>query len=129
VSPYARIALGLAVFLGVAGIVYAVTSHEYVGTTLLLIGSACFAFLGLYVRRAVRSATAETAGEGAPGEAEEPHITPTIWPFVFSLAAVGLALGAIVSRWLIPVGAVLFVSAGAGWFVDVSRQWGHGQQR
>ncbi|MDP9340837.1 MAG: cytochrome c oxidase subunit 4 [Actinomycetota bacterium] len=127
-SLYARIALGLAVFLGVAGVVYAVASHEYVGTSLLLIATACFAFLGLYVRRAVRAAAAESRADSAE-KAEEPHIAPTIWPFVFSLAAVGLALGAIVSRWLIPVGAALFVAAGVGWFLDVGRQWGHGRQR
>jgi hypothetical protein len=129
-SLYARIALGLAVFLGVAGIVYAVTAHEYVGTPLLLIASACFAYVGLYVRRAVRVAAPETGRGTSPKlETEEPHVTPTVWPFVFSLAAVGLALGAIVSRWLIPVGAVLFVTAGVGWFLDVGRQWGHGRQQ
>jgi hypothetical protein len=48
---------------------------------------------------------------------------------VFSLAAVGLALGAIVSRWLIVVGGVLFIAAGVGWFMDVGRQWGHGGHR
>ncbi len=124
---YARIALGLAVFLGVAGIAYTVTAHEYVGAPLLLIASACFAYVGSYVRRAIRASAGE-AGEPA-GVAEEPHVGPTIWPFVFSLAAVGLALGATVSPWLLLVGAVLFVSAAMGWFMDVGRQWGHGPHR
>jgi hypothetical protein len=129
VSLYARIALGLAVFLGVAGILYTVTAHEYVGAPLLLIASACIAYVGSYVRRAVKVSATEAAGEGPGGEAEEPHVGPTIWPFVFSLAAVGLALGAIVSRWLIVVGGVLFVAAGIGWFMDIGRQWGHGGHR
>jgi Cytochrome c oxidase subunit IV len=120
-SLFSRIVLGLAVFLGVAGIVYGVTGHEFIGTPLLLIASACFAYIGLFVRRAVRSA------EAAPEEEEpEPHILPTIWPFVFSLAAVGLALGAVVAKWLLVIGAVLFVIAAVGWTLEVGRQWGHG---
>jgi hypothetical protein len=122
-SLYSRIALGLAVFLGVAGVVYGFSGREFVGTPLILLASACFAYLGFYVRRTVRAAAAEGDQEH---EVEEPHVGPTIWPLVFSLAGVGLALGAIVARWLLVVGGLLFVAAAVGWFVDVTRQWGHG---
>ena len=125
-SVLARIALGLAVFLGAAGVVYGFTGHEFVGTPLLLIASACFAYVGIFVRRAMRAALTEPVdGDGGPDVAE-PHIGPTIWPFVLSLGGVALALGAIVSTWLLVVGGALFVAAAAGWFLDVSRQWGHG---
>jgi hypothetical protein len=127
VSLYARIALGLAVFLGGAGVVYGVTGHEFVGTPLLLIASACFAYLGIFARRAVRTAVAEAGDGDHAQDVAEPHVGPTIWPFVFSLAGVGLTLGAVVSRWLLVVGAVLFVMAAVGWFVDVARQWGHAE--
>ena len=125
-SLYSRIALGLALFLGTAGIVYGVTSSEYVGTVLFLVASAAFAYIGLFVRRTVRVAARETAA--AERAEEEPHVTPTIWPFVFSLAGVGLVLGAVVSRWVLVIGGALFVAAGVGWFADISRQWGEGRR-
>ena len=121
-SLYSRIVLGLAVFLGVAGIIYGITSGEYIGTVLFLVASAGFAYIGLFVRRTVRVAAREAAVEERAEE--EPHVTPTIWPFVFSLAGVGLVLGAVINRWVLAVGAALFVAAGVGWFVDISRQWG-----
>jgi hypothetical protein len=121
VSLFSRVALGLATFLGGAGIVYGVTSKEYVGTTFFLVAAGGFALIGLFVRRAVR-ASASGADER---EAEEPHVTATIWPFVLSLAGVGLVLGAVVAKWLFVVGGALFVAAAVGWFTDVSRQWGH----
>jgi hypothetical protein len=127
VSLYARIALGLALFLGGAGVVYGFTGHEFVGTPLLLIASACFAYLGIFARRAVRAAAAEPGQGDHLLEMAEPHVGPTIWPFVFSLAGVGLTLGAIVSRWLLIVGAALFAAAAVGWFVEVARQWGHAE--
>jgi hypothetical protein len=121
-STYARIALGLAAFLFVAGAVYLVTAGEYIGAPLLLIAAACFTFLGLFARRVLRvSSRAEAASE-----AEEPHIGPTIWPFVLSLGAIGLALGAVIGPWLLVLGGLLAAVAAGGWFVDVGRQWRHG---
>jgi hypothetical protein len=121
---FSRVALGLAVFLGAAGLVYATTSKELVGGLLLPLAAAGFAYIGLYVRRAVRVAAREP---GPTEPEEEPHVAPTIWPFVFSLAGVGLVLGAVVSRWVLVIGGVLFVAAGVGWFADVGRQWAHGR--
>jgi hypothetical protein len=126
VSLFSRITLGLAVFLGAAGLIYAITSSELVGGVLLLLASAGFAYIGVYVRRAIRTAAREA--EGAPGVEEEPHVAPTIWPFVFSLAGVGLVLGAVVNRWVLAIGGALFVAAGIGWFADVGRQWTHGRE-
>ena len=121
-SVWARIVLGLAAFLFVAGTVYWVTSKEYVGGPLLIISALCFTYLGLYVRRTMRRAAAESEGEEVP----EPHVGPTIWPFVFSLGAIALALGAIIGPWLLAIGGVIAAVAAVGWFVDVGRQWGHG---
>src|SRR5207247_1169857 len=99
--------------------VYAATAREAIGILLLLIASACFGYIGLYVRRTVRAAGVETPAGGeadtvteAEEGVEEPHIAPTLWPFVFSLAGVALVLGAVVTPWMLPVGAVLFVAAG-----------------
>jgi hypothetical protein len=50
-------------------------------------------------------------------------VGPTIWPFVFSLSAVGFVLGAVVSPWLLVVAALLFGAASLGWLLDVRHQW------
>jgi hypothetical protein len=118
---YARIALGLALFLVAAGLVYGITSKEYIGASLLLIAAAGFAFMGLVIRRAMR---ASAAGEHE-GEEVEPHVGPTIWPFVLSLAAVVVGMGTIITPWLIVVGAAILAVAAVGWFADVGRQWEH----
>jgi hypothetical protein len=56
---------------------------------------------------------------------EEPHIGPTIWPFVLALGAFGVVLGAAVSPWILVVGAAVAAVAAVGWFRDVGRQWSH----
>src|SRR5439155_23791428 len=111
-----------------AGLVYAVTSHEPSGGSLILVAAVCFAYVGLILRAAVRNA--EPASEQAQGRKEEPaeeedHVGPTIWPFAFSLAAIGFVLGIVVARWLLVAGVALFVVSAAGWFVDVRRQHTH----
>jgi hypothetical protein len=123
-SVYARLSLRLALFLVVVGVVYGVTSHEFVGTPLLLIAAGGSAFVGWFIRRALRDADADgPIGEDAEAGTAEPHVGPTIWPFMFSLAAVGFVLGAIVSRWLLVLGAVLFGAASVGWLLDIRHQW------
>jgi hypothetical protein len=121
----AIVAFRLAVFLAIAGVVYAVTSREPAGGSLLVVVAVCFTYVGLILRAAIRSADRalpETRGgeEKAPQESE--HVGPTIWPFAFSLAAIGLVLGIALARWLLIAGAALFVASAVGWFVDVRRQ-------
>src|SRR5437879_10927307 len=124
-----KIWLALAGFLAVAGVVYGLTSHEVAGAPLLLVGGGTFAYLGLVLasqaRRAERpggseasSDAAEGAGPGTP--LEVPHVAPTIWPFGFSIAAVLLAVGFIVSRWILIVGVLAFAVSAAGWLRDVT---------
>jgi hypothetical protein len=107
--------MGLAAFLVVAGLVYGFTSHERAGTTLLIVASATFLYLAL-VSRAVAHREAEVSGEH-----EEVHVAPTIWPLGFAIAAVIIALGLIVSRWILIAGAVAFAMSAAGWLRDVTR--------
>ena len=115
-STLSRICLALAGFLAVAGGVYGVTSHEPAGTTLLLVAAVTFCFLGIVTRMAARgSEGSEHAGE------EEVHIGPTIWPFGFAIAGVILAIGFIVSPWILALGAVAFAVSAAGWLRDVTR--------
>lgn len=115
-STLSRICLALAGFLAVAGGVYGVTSHEPAGTTLLLVAALTFCFLGI-VSRLVANAS-----EGTEGAAEEEvHVGPTIWPFGFAIAGVILAIGFIVSPWILALGAVAFAVSAAGWLRDVTR--------
>jgi ABC-type antimicrobial peptide transport system permease subunit len=116
VSSLSRICMGLAVFLLVAGAVYGVTSHEPAGTTLLLVASATFWFLTFVTRHA-----AKQEEDHASGDEVEIHIGPTIWPFGFAIAALIVALGLIVSSWILIPGAVFVVVCAAGWFRDVAR--------
>jgi len=119
-----RIALGLGAFLAVAGIVYAVTSHEWRGTVMLLVCAVAFAYVGLVLRGAVREASVPVTGETLASEEllETEHIGPTIWPFVLSVAALLLVIGLVAVHWvLIPTG-ILFLGAGAGWFLDIKGQ-------
>jgi hypothetical protein len=161
-----RIATGLAVFLAVAGVVYALTAREWQGTVLLLVCAAGSLYIGLVLRGAAQAGSlvaGEAAREGGPpmaapaagseraspeaegartegavaGEArvegaaragpeqsspETEHVGPTIWPFVFSLAALLLVVGLVEIHWILIPGAILFVGAAAGWFVDIRRQ-------
>jgi hypothetical protein len=115
-----RISLSLAAFLAIAGSIYGLTSHEAGGTTLLLVAGATFCFVGLVVRREGGRPSGPEAGEAA-----EINVAPTIWPFGFAVAAVIIALGLIVSSWLLIVGAIAFALSAAGWLRDVGRSRTH----
>jgi len=131
VKVAALVVFRLAAFLGAAGLVYAVTSREPAGGSLLLVGAVSFAYVGLILRAAVRGAGPEAQEANAGHEdaaAETEHVGPTIWPFAFSLAAIGFVLGIALARWLLIVGAVAFVASGIGWVVDVRRQHAHGHR-
>jgi hypothetical protein len=49
------------------------------------------------------------------------HVAPTIWPFGFAVAGVVLAIGVIVSPWIVLVGAAFACVSAAGWLRDVAR--------
>jgi uncharacterized membrane protein len=117
-STFARVCFSLALFLAVAGTVYGLTSHELAGTTLFLVAATTFCFLGIVSRMVARRAT-------EPEPEVEVHVSPTIWPFGFAIAAVILALGLIVSQWLLIAGAIAFALSAAGWLRDVARSRAH----
>jgi Cytochrome c oxidase subunit IV len=121
-TMFARICFSLGVFLAVAGTVYGLTSHEPAGMTLLLVSGTTFCFLAAVARMAARRAT------GREVEEVEVHVDPTIWPFGFAIAAVIIALGLIVSPWLLIVGAIVFAISAAGWHRDVTRSRPHARQ-
>jgi len=116
VKTISLICFGLAVFLGVAGLIYLFTAHEYAGATEFLVAAVTFTFLGLVTRIADRRAAAEPGGEE-----EELHIGPTIWPFGFAVAGVVVVVGLIVSPWILVLGAIGCAISAAGWLRDVAR--------
>ena len=121
-STLARICLSLAVFLAVAGTVYGFTSHELAGSTLLLVAATTFCFLGVVSRMVARRETGTEATDA------EVHVGPTIWPFGFAVASVIIALGLIVTPWLLILGAIAFALAAAGWVRDVAHSRAHAGQ-
>lgn len=116
----ARICALLGLFLLIAGAVYGLTSHEPAGASLLLIAAGTFGFVALVVRSVAR----RTPEAESPSQAEV-HVAPTIWPFGFSVAAVVLMLGIVVTPWLFALGGLAFALSAAGWFRDVARSRGH----
>ncbi|HCO04194.1 MAG TPA: hypothetical protein DIT48_12685 [Actinobacteria bacterium] len=116
-----RVAFGLGLFVLTAGAVYGLTAHERTGATLLLILAIGFGYLGLVMRGAARAGD-ESASAPEGSVHEEEVVGPTIWPFGFSVAAVGLVLGVVVNRWLLIVGGVAFAVCCLGWFKDIRRQ-------
>jgi len=115
-STLSRICLGLAVFLAIAGGIYGSTSHEPAGTTELLVAAVTFCFLGIILRLV---ASREPGGE--PEEGTELEVAPTIWPFGFAISGVILAVGLIVSPWIVLLGGLAAALSAAGWLRDVSR--------
>jgi hypothetical protein len=124
------VALALAAFLAVDGLVYNLTAYEHAGGSMILILAFAFAYIGLVLRAAARKAeralAEEAGGGGSEGPAELDHVGPTIWPFGFSLAALGLVVGVVIDAKVITaVGAALFAGSSVGWFLDVRRQHRH----
>src|SRR4029453_18081142 len=122
-----RVGVGRPALPGGGGALFGHPRHPRHGAPLLLVGWVAFFYLGMVARGRVRDASRPEGGGGAPDEVSEAeaHVAPTIWPFGFSIAAVMLALGLVVSRWLLVVGGAVFVLAAVGWFRDVARQHHH----
>jgi hypothetical protein len=119
-----RIWLSLAGFLLIVGAVYGLTSREFAGAPLLLVGGATFCYLGLVGRAVVRRSERQ-GEESAPEGKSEVHVASTIWPFAFSVAGAIIVLGFIVSPWILAVGAIAFVISAMGWLRDVVRGHAH----
>jgi ABC-type Fe3+ transport system permease subunit len=115
VNTASRICLGLGAFLAVAGLIYRFTSHEPAGTTLLLVAAVTFGFLSVVMRIAARRAPPEGSEE------VEVHVEPTIWPLGFAVSGVVIAVGLIVSPWVLVVGGAGFALSAWGWLRDVTR--------
>jgi uncharacterized membrane protein len=115
VKTVSTICFGLAIFLGVAGLVYLITAYEWAGAIQSLVASITFTFLGLVLRVAEQRTPTEVPEE------EELHIGPTIWPLGFAAAGAVVAIGVIVGPVVVVVGVVACAVCAAGWMRDVAR--------
>jgi hypothetical protein len=125
VDSYARIGFAMGLFFLAAGIVYVITGHEYEGFPLLLMTSGGIVLLGLSALRAIRRARREEARGEEAVEPVEPHVVPTIWPFLLAVSAVVVAIGFLTTTIVLAIGVGFLIVSGAGWFQDVRRQWRH----
>ncbi len=125
--PMARTMVWLAVFLLVDSAVYMATSYEWTGGLLIASTAIAFAYVALVLRGAVRRAAneAEAAPSEQVGAVELDHVGPTIWPAGFAVAAMILVSGAVVARWLLIPGGIVFVAAAVGWARDIRHQHAH----
>jgi hypothetical protein len=123
-----RLAFGFAIFLFFAGSVYYAASQEWRGSVMLIVLSASFIYVGLVFRGALRRASIPpTPQTMAEEEVAEAHVGPTIWPFVISIGAVLVVVGAVVATWVLIPGVILLLGSGAGWFLDIKHQWHPGE--
>jgi hypothetical protein len=122
-----RIAVGLAIFILVASGVYWVSSYEWRGSVMLIVLGIALAYLFLVFRGARRRASLPATPETVEEEEAEANVGPTIWPFVFSLAAVLLVVSVVGLHWVVIPGAILLIGAAAGWFLDIKHQWHPGE--
>ena len=123
-----KIMLRIGLYLLVAAVIYGITAHEEVGGVLLAVAALTFGYLAFVIRTAVRGVekvAPEERGDAEEAVIEMAHVGPTIWPFIFSIAAIILGFGIALTRWLLPVGGVLFIAAAVGWFLDIRGQNQH----
>jgi uncharacterized membrane protein len=122
--PMVRVLTWLALFLIVDAGVYLVTAREYTGGPLIAATALAFAYLAVVVRGVVRRAAREQDEDPSVeiGGVVLDHVGPTVWPAGFAVAAIMLALGAAVARWVLVPGGVMFVAAALGWVSDVRHQ-------
>ena len=120
-----RLGLVLLVIFGADSVVYWYTQHEHEGFALLMMTAVGFGILGLYATLSLRAAR-RGSGEGTEaGEEEEPHVGPTIWPFVFSISAALITVGLLAMHWVLVPGALVFAAAAIGWIREARMQWRH----
>ncbi len=128
-SLFSRIAVGLGAFLLVTGALYAWSTYEWEGLTLMITVAGGALVVGVYLIFAVQRARAVVTGRRSEAEVAgsdtEPHVAPTIWPLVFAISTIGLLVGAIAAHWALIPGGVLLVVACIGWVLDIRRQWSH----
>jgi hypothetical protein len=124
-----RLGLVLLVIFGADSVVYWYMQHEHEAFGLLIMTAVSFGILGLYAALSLRAARRGAGAAAEAAEEEEPHIGPTIWPFVFSISAALITVGILALRWVLVPGALVFAAAAVGWIREARMQWRHPEHR
>ena len=121
-----QVTAGLAVFLVPWTVWYGLTADEFGGRVALTATMAALAFLGAYLylqsRRvdALPADRADIRPEQAAGEVGE-FPSRSVWPVVMGTAAALIAFGLVFSPPLALPGALLLLTAAAGYAAEVQR--------
>ena len=120
-----HLALGTAVFLGIAATIYYAWSGEWSGTVMLTFGGIAyfiiFSFLLLVTLRRHHIPRAEDRADADPEDGEgEISFFPgnSIWPAAMGIGAVSLAIGLAFGKWFWAIGGILLVGAIIGFAVE-----------
>jgi hypothetical protein len=120
-----RLALGTALFLTSAGIVYWVWSGEYGGTVLLVFGGFAYALMFAYVlSQALRRHNVPRAEDRSDASSQDGagdvHFFPanSIWPAALGLGAVLSVVGLAFGKWFWAIGGAILLGAIIGFTVE-----------
>jgi hypothetical protein len=119
------LSLGVAVFLGIAAIIYWAWSGEISGTTMLAFGGVAYAilfgFMLLVFLRRHHKPRVEDRPDASPEDGEgEIAFFPgnSIWPAAMGASAVALALGLAFGKWFWAIGGILLLGTIIGFAVE-----------
>ena len=109
---------GLAV---VAGVAYALIAKELAGAVMLGVFSVALLYIATVLEHAGPYDRAENEPEAKAEVGPGHFFPPSWWPLVMATGAVVFIIGLKFNVVLMAIGAVIFVSAMIGWFVQAGR--------
>lgn len=120
-----HLALGTAVFLAVAAIIYFAWSGEFSGTMMLAFGGCAYAIMFSFLllvsvrRHHIPRAEDRPEADQADGAGEIGFFPGnSIWPAAMGIGAVSLAIGLAFGTWFWAIGGVLLIGAIIGFAVE-----------
>lgn len=114
-----KLLIGSAVLAALATLMYIVTQNEALGIVGLVSATVALAFVAgvnVWTRDANLSAMDSVAVSTSEAAADPPG--PSIWPLVFALGGVVVAVGLVTQQTVFTVGLIVLLAAGAQWMVQ-----------
>lgn len=119
ITTGSKFLIGSTVIATIAAIVYGVTQDDLLGTIGLASAAVALAFLtgvDLFIRDANVWADEVSSVDTAPAAIPAP--ANSVWPFVFALGAVVVAIGLVTQQSFFTVGVIILLAAGAEWTAE-----------
>ena len=114
-----KLLIGSAVLATVATLVYIVTQNEALGIVGLVSAALSLAFVaGVNVWARDSNLSAMDAVAVATSEASEDPPGASIWPMVFAVGGVTIAIGLVTQQTVFTIGLIIVLAAGAQWMVQ-----------